>query len=1606
MSLSSLLAAAQPLVTGRLGEHTQLAPRHPACILFFSISDGKTRARVCRASGADFSAAWKEGVARCRRLAQTRELEVSWLRVDWVSAVFATTWGELDADLAKTKRNYFRYGLAFDAGFEHALLEQELNANAMLYGGNELAAARRNTHNFAAYLSRRFGASFQPDFAAETPVWRFASEGLFLSDEPALSALPGGGAAQALPGPDTAPHARWKSALTLESGHRDVSPLDTDATLALIRSSSEFLARQVQADGRFIYGHFPCFGREIPTYNALRHASSVYSMLEAWELTRAAPLTAAIERAMAYLTQELIRHYPRPDGGTIAFNVDINDEIKLGANAVSLLALVKYEELTGDHRHRPLMEALALGIAQMQDAATGKFIHVLNAADLSTKDTFRIIYYDGEAAFGLMRLYGLTRDPRWLAIVEKAFDHFLAADHWKAHDHWLSYCANELTRYKPEEKYFRFGVQNIADYLDFILTRETTFPTLLELSMAFEQMLGRIRQIPEMQHVLDGFDVDKFHRALHHRAHYLLNGFFWPEMAMYFARPESVVGSFFIRHHSFRVRIDDVEHYLSGFVAYWKLLSSPRRPPEADNDPLPSPAASEPRGPVVAWGGDVNLGRRQHYRTAELGADKVLRIPALRDADLRIVNLECVVATQGEQGVRKGEGGPYYYRARPEMLRVLASAGIDLVTVANNHSGDYGPEALLEQAGWLDAFGIAHAGSGKNAEQAFTPALRRAGSLNVAVFALDATQHRFAATIDTPGCAHLPLQDPATWKARFAPLIARARVQAHIVLVAVHWGANLAREPGADEIAAGHALIDAGADAVLGASAHVLQGIEIHQGRPIIYDAGDLLFDSIRKTPGQSGVFQLELGADGVKRVTFVPVGVGFGFSAQHSGAEAVAAARDYARCCETMGTHLQLTQEGLAFIDLHPPPRAHRPLPPAPTTRYDLACLEEMQAQGTDAWQVKEVPSDARIEPLRFGPLTLLGVRMKPLEALTRRRMLWVETFWRSDGPIDEDIRLDIRGVPVRPTTMRPWGEGMDHDPCDWMMPTSRWQPGVIYRDHYGLRPPYLKDWKNVDLQLSIGIISRQHAPCTTTLPYFVRLAVPGKDEAPPAPTTPSYRTEFPSIIHDCLPGQTWTAAQLEAVTGGKWLVRPPEGWFVRSVVAGTKHIDLLPAPTLFIGHDSHDRCRHEQSKLPAKNFDRHSVISGQVSSLAGALVRTPEISSRLPTTFPILQVEDPIRSLIELGLAARSRYKHPVIAITGTVGKSSTLHMLEEMLRVHGRALTTIDNYNSRVGVPAMLASLAADDHAALLEIAQSALWMRRGPITRLVRPWVSIITEIALSQTNAMVRNIDDVVRWKSRIFEGLSGPAIAVIGDHLHGFQRIADSARGLAKRIVVYGESATAEVRLLESRPGVLSQSATLSVGGRIVALELPVAGKGMLRNALAALAALYALGYDVEQCAARLSGYRSPEGRLVPREIRINGSLVTLIDDSYNAEVASMIHAFEVLAMHKVSSEARRIAVLGRIVHLGDQAQALHECLAEPLLANGVDHVVTHGAEMCYLREMLPSTMLGPHFSSAPELVEYMTKTLRAGDVVLVKGSRRDSDFGLIPSLLAQASNA
>jgi hypothetical protein len=195
---------------------------------------------------------------------------------------------------------------------------------------------------------------------------------------------------------------------------------------------------------------------------------------------------------------------------------------------------------------------------------------------LSLKNKFRVIYYDGEASFALMRLYGIDKNERWLNLVEQVFENFIQNRYWQYKDHWLSYCSNELVKYKPEKKYFEFNLKNASGILDFCLTRETTYPTLLELLMATYNLVKKIKSEGLYPEVLLPFDEDKLNRAIEHRVEHQLNGLHFPEVAMYFKVPENILWAFYIRHHSYRSRIDDIEHNISGYCSYLNQIAKYR----------------------------------------------------------------------------------------------------------------------------------------------------------------------------------------------------------------------------------------------------------------------------------------------------------------------------------------------------------------------------------------------------------------------------------------------------------------------------------------------------------------------------------------------------------------------------------------------------------------------------------------------------------------------------------------------------------------------------------------------------------------------------------------------------------------------------------------------------------------------------------------------------------------------------------------------------------------------------------------------------------------------------------------------------------------------
>ena len=335
----------------------------------------------------------------------------------------------------------------------------------------------------------------------------------------------------------------------------------------------------MQPDDSFRYGYYPRFDRVIPGYNCMRHASTIWSLLCQYRMTKKASVLSLAARSIDYLLSHALV-YRDPD--TAYLSEPLKDEIKLGGGGVLILAITEYLDLCSRdalpeqealrRRYTEIACALGNGILSLLNPETGEFSHVLNM-DFSLKERYRTVYYDGEAAYALCRLYRLTKEEKWLFYAGKIVDHFLEADYTRYRDHWVAYAMNEITRYIHRDDYDTFALRNARVNLDFLYKRETTYHTFLELLMVtfetYERILAENPGLPYLKE----FDLPYFLRTIRVRADRMLNGFFFPEYAMYMRCPDKILGSFMVRHDGFRVRIDDVQHNIGGFYLYYKNYS-------------------------------------------------------------------------------------------------------------------------------------------------------------------------------------------------------------------------------------------------------------------------------------------------------------------------------------------------------------------------------------------------------------------------------------------------------------------------------------------------------------------------------------------------------------------------------------------------------------------------------------------------------------------------------------------------------------------------------------------------------------------------------------------------------------------------------------------------------------------------------------------------------------------------------------------------------------------------------------------------------------------------------------------------------------------------
>ena len=460
------------------------------------------------------------------------------------------------------------------------------------------------------------------------------------------------------------------------------------------------------------------------------------------------------------------------------------------------------------------------------------------------------------------------------------------------------------------------------------------------------------------------------------------------------------------------------------------------------------------------------------------------------------------------------------------------------------------------------------------------------------------------------------------------------------------------------------------------------------------------------------------------------------------------------------------------------------------------------------------------------------------------------------------------------------------------------------------------------------------------------------------------------------------WTAASTRKAIGEGANVRSKRSWRARGVSIDSR---AVAKGDLFVA-------------LPGPNFDGHDFVRQAFDNGAAASV-VSRIPDKLADDAPLVVVEDSLAALNALAVAARTRIKTSIIAVTGSVGKTGTKEALRIAFEAQGPTIASAASFNNHVGVPLSLARTPKGTVYGVFEVGMNHPG-EIAPLSRLLRPNVAIITAIAPAHT-AFFDTLEDIADAKAEIFQGMDEAGTAILNRDNPYFERLAKAARasGIA-RVISFGTHEDTDARLIECVVEPDATRVTAAIGARRLDYRIGVSGRHWAINSLAVLAAVDAAGADVAAAAGALAGMSALAGRGRRHGVRLGTGKFDLIDESYNANPASMRAAIETLGLARTRPGGRRIAVLGDMLELGRESSRLHAALAAPLAENGVDMVFTAGEAMTHLRAALAPAMRGAHAPTAAELAPAVVATVRAGDIVTVKGSLGSRMAGIIEALL------
>ncbi|MBU6456567.1 MAG: UDP-N-acetylmuramoylalanyl-D-glutamyl-2,6-diaminopimelate--D-alanyl-D-alanine ligase [Bradyrhizobium sp.] len=400
----------------------------------------------------------------------------------------------------------------------------------------------------------------------------------------------------------------------------------------------------------------------------------------------------------------------------------------------------------------------------------------------------------------------------------------------------------------------------------------------------------------------------------------------------------------------------------------------------------------------------------------------------------------------------------------------------------------------------------------------------------------------------------------------------------------------------------------------------------------------------------------------------------------------------------------------------------------------------------------------------------------------------------------------------------------------------------------------------------------------------------------------------------------------------------------------------------------------------------DGHAFVEAALKAGAVlAVVETAQAAS-FAADAPLLVVDDVLAGLVELAHAARARLAGQVIAVTGSVGKTSTKEALLQVLGAQGKTHASIASFNNHWGVPLSLARCPADARFAIAEVGMNHADEIR-PLVRMVRPHVAIITTVEPVHLEFFA-DLEAIADAKAEIFEGLEPDGAVVLNRDNAQFARLQARAGKLGiSRIVSFGADKASDARLIDLSLHPTCSAVHADILGREVTYKLGLPGRHMAMNSLAVLAASALVGADLARAALSLSQIGPAAGRGVRRTLDVSGGEAILIDESYNANPASMAAALNVLGQAPVGPRGRRIAMLGDMLELGPRGPALHRGLIEAIRANRIDLVYCCGPLMRNLWDALSTGKRGGYAESAAALEAQAVVAIRAGDAIMVKGS-------------------